>query len=270
MPTRTAESKTLKEEYEKNGYLLVHALLTPEEVKRIRARFEQIWNEGVPGKFERTKEGVITDLKENYPRIVHPHRFDELSKRYLLDPRITDIVALLLEDEPLAAQTMYYWKPPGTKGQALHQDNLYLRADESEVQGGCMAAWIAIDRCDEENGCLQVVPGSHKLDLKCPESANPEESYFGDFVKPPEGFRVEPMIMNPGDCLFFGGHTIHGSGPNRSKERFRRSFICHYIGSRSKESATFYNPLLKMNGEEVWNEASTMGSPCGTAFEGPH
>ena len=44
----------------------------------------------------------------------------------------------LLGNEPYAAQTMVYFKPAGSRGQALHQDNYYLRVHP----GTCMAAWM--------------------------------------------------------------------------------------------------------------------------------
>jgi ectoine hydroxylase-related dioxygenase (phytanoyl-CoA dioxygenase family) len=197
---------------------------------------------------------------------VHPHRFDELSKKLLLNPRLLAIVAACLSDEPLGAQTMYYWKHPGSLGQALHQDNLYLQASDA---AGCMAAWIAIDSADEENGCMQVVPGSHRLDIICPEKADPSQFYFSDYVAPPEGLSAVPVLMSPGDVLFFGGRTIHGSDPNRSKARSRRSFICHYIGARSSRSAGFYNPLIRADGTEFSNEESD-GGPCGVFVSAPH
>ncbi len=177
------------------------------------------------------------------------------------------MIGVLLADETIAAQTMYYWKPPGTKGQAPHQDNLYLQAEDTN---GCIAAWVAIDDCDEENGCLVLVSESNNLDLKCPGTADEAVSFSNHFVETPEGYREVTMRMKAGDVLFFGGHTIHGSGPNVSKDRCRRSFICHYIGGRSTKSAGFYNPLIRMNGEEFNNEESEMGSPCGTGFDGPH
>lgn len=122
-------SNGLRAFYEENGYLLIRGLIPRDEIEQIRDRFEQIWREGQEGYLWRDDSGEVVNHCEKYPRIVHPHRFDALSRQYLLDPRITDVVRELLDDEPLAAQTMYYWKPPGTKGQALHQDNLYLQAE---------------------------------------------------------------------------------------------------------------------------------------------
>ena len=65
------------------------------------------------------------------------------------------------------------FKPPGSRGQALHQDNFYLRAEP----GTCVAAWMALDPCDEENGCLQVVPGTQDLPLLCIQRADTTQSF---------------------------------------------------------------------------------------------
>lgn len=254
--------------YARDGFLLVKGLIPPEEVAEIKARFEEIWTKGVPGWFEQHGEGSYqNNLGEDYPRVVHPHRFDELSRRYLIDPRILDVVGELLADEPIAAQTMFYWKPPGTLGQALHQDNLYLQAEDAE---GCMASWLAIDECNEENGCLVVVPGSNGLDVQCPTTADSSVSFSSNYVAAPDGFAEMAVVMEPGDCLFFGGHTIHGSGPNRSPDRCRRAFINHYIGARSTTSAGFYNPLIRRDGVEFDNDSPILGNPCGVAFDKAH
>ena len=154
---------------------------------------------------------------------------------------------------------MYYFKPPGARGQALHQDQRTLRV----WPGTCIAAWMAVDRCDTENGCLQVVPGTHDLPVLCTESADLVLS-FTDFEVPvPEGMAPVDVVMDPGDVLFFNGQVIHGSLPNRSRTRFRRSLIAHYIAGEARRVSRFYFPVLDMNGREVALEESSQGGPCG-------
>ena len=79
-----------------------------------------------------------------------------LARNWMLSPRILDIVTTLI-GAPLAAQSMFYFKPPGSRGQALHQDNLFLRSHPET----CLAAWIAVDDCDAENGGRVVLEGQH-------------------------------------------------------------------------------------------------------------
>ena len=76
--------------------------------------------------------------------------------------------------------------------------------------------------------------------------------------------------MAPGDVLFFNGSLVHGSGPNRSVDRFRRSFICHYVGRSAERMSRWYRPILTMSGDEVTIDDNTGGGPCGTEAAGPH
>ena len=172
----------------------------------------------------------------------------------------------LFGEEPLAAQSMLYFKPPGARGQALHQDNFYLKVEP----GTCIAAWIALDRADRENGGLEVVPGTHTMDIFCPEEADPDLSFTRDLVPVPPGLEAVPIDLEPGDVLFFNGSLVHGSPPNRSKDGFRRSFICHYIGRSAERMSLWYRPILTMDGKEVEIAENTGGGPCGVEVGGPH
>jgi len=161
---------------------------------------------------------------------------------------------------------MLYFKPAGGRGQALHQDNFYLKVEP----GTCLAAWIALDPADRENGGLEVVPGTHKMDIFCPEESDRSVSFTREYVPVPPGLKSVPVNLDPGDVLFFNGSLVHGSQPNRTANRFRRSFICHYIGRSSERMSKWYRPILTMSGEEVGIEENTGGGPCGTEEIGPH
>ncbi len=98
-----------------------------------------------------------------------------------------------------------------------------------------------------------------------------DSSLTKDLVRVPAALREVPVIMRPGDCLFFPGSIIHGSYPNRSATRFRRSFICHYVGTSAEELARFYKPLYTFAGEPVTRVAeATGGGPGGVEAQGPH
>ena len=167
-----------------------------------------------------------------------------------------------------AAQSMFYFKPPTARGQALHQDNIFLQAHPET----CIAAWIAIDDCDGENGGLKIVPGSHRYEIVCPDEADPEESFTNTEITLPDGFSTVQTELAAGDVLFFHGSMVHGSGPNRSADRFRRSLIFHYVPVDSVEIARFYNPLLRPDGSEVTIAESMDGGACGDGWSptAPH
>lgn len=249
-------------EFRERGYLVVPGLISAPEVKDLIETFMGIHAGGPVADYFKPVPLAESggDILKAYPRIMHPHRFNEVARRYLLDARLAAILQDLFGEEPLAAQSMLYFKPPGARGQALHQDNFYLRVEP----GTCIAAWIPLDAADPENGGLKVAPGSHRMDIVCPEEADPEQSFTRDYVPLPPDLEAVPLTLNPGDVLFFNGSLVHGSEPNRSPERFRRAFICHYIGRSAERMSTWYRPILTMQGEEVAIEANTGGGPCGT------
>src|SRR5207253_2009809 len=123
-----------------------------------------------------------TDILHRYPQLVPPPSTNELSRRYMLDARTSEVLGELFGEEPLAAQSMMYYKPPGARGQGLHQDQMPLRVSP----GLCIAAWIALDRADGENGGMLVVPGSHRLGVVCSRrEANEQQFYAGGGLRVP-------------------------------------------------------------------------------------
>ncbi len=267
------------ESYHRDGYHIARGLIGPAEAAILRDAFmDEAKNGPVEGLSETQHAGNLeydkSDPLKFYPRILQPHRHPgktvgKLAMRYLLDRRIRDILRVFFAEEPIAAQTMFYFKPPGARGQDFHQDNFYLKV----APGTCMAAWIALDDADPDNGGMMVVPGTHRMDLVCPERTQETDRYFTlDHVGVPEGLEAAPANLKAGDVLFFNGSVIHGSHPNTSKDRFRRSLICHYVPESCIEVSDWYRPLHRFDGSMIEKEVATGGGPCGTFVEAasPH
>lgn len=250
------------EQYSRDGYLIVRGFLSRAEAEEWREHFMALHARGAVEGFFAPKpmEETNGDLLKAYPRMLQPHRWDETCRGYLLDSRFEPILRDLLDDEPLAAQSMCYFKPPGARGQALHQDDFYLRT----APGQCLAAWLSLEDTDSQNGGLFVVPGSHKLEVLCPHAADLTRSFTIEEVDIPPGMEAIPADLQMGDVLFFSGNVIHGSHPNVSRDRFRRSFICHYVTRATQAMSLGYSPLLSFAGEDLPCESNGQGGPCGT------
>ena len=256
MATASAADKLF---FDQNGYVLIRNVFTPEEAAFYRDYFMQMRESGnVPGDTHIANPNSNDPLLR-YPRMLQMHRWDETSLKWMLEPRLNAALTSLLGLEPYAVQTMIYFKPPGARGQALHQDNYYLRVQP----GTCIAAWMALDTCDESNGCLQVVPGSQDWPVLCTVPADTTQSFTEVTVPIPAGTPVKSVVMNPGDVLFFNGSLVHGSLPNTTSDRFRRSLVAHYIEGDSDTVARWYKPTLRMDGTEVELQDSQKGGACG-------
>ncbi len=267
-PFPDQDVSAMAEQFARDGYVLARGLFSPEEVEDIREHFKKIHAEGIPGHYEKNsvRDGVENpdDPLYKYPRIMMPHRHSEKAKQYMLHAGVTRLLGRFFGEDPVATQSMFYFKPPGARGQALHQDQFYLLVEP----GTCIAAWTAIDDCDADNGGMMVVPNSNKVEVACPEVADSGESYTKHLVKVPKGHKAELVKMKAGDTLFFNGNVIHGSGPNRSKDRFRRAFICHYAAGNLQKISGGYRPLVRMDGTEYDVEPQNGGGPCGEGWQG--
>lgn len=247
-----------KEDFDRDGFVIRRGLFSEQESSTFIDHYMAMNAAGL----RNDQDGYVNDPDDplyKFPRLLQMHREDDLSKDWMLDDRIHETLADVMGCEPWAVQTMMYFKPPQARGQALHQDNLYLRAHP----GTCIGVWMALDYCDAANGCLQVVPGSHKLPLLCNIPADTTESFGGGTVPVPSGFEVVDAVMQPGDTLFFHGSLIHGSRKNVTTDRFRRCLIGHYIESRATHVWKYYFPVLRFDGTEVPLATSETGAACG-------
>lgn len=261
------DGAAVRDRYARDGVIQVDGLLGADEIDAVRAAFmtQVETDRGAVGAVD---EVPADDILARYPRFMNPHRRTDLevgriARRLMTDARILDVVTAAV-GPVYGAQSMFYFKPPGARGQAMHQDNYFLRAHPET----CIAAWIAVDRCDAANGALGVVPGSHTMEVVCPEEADPAQSFTTGLVRPREGLSAVRTDMRPGDVLFFHGSAVHGSPPNSTADRFRRSLIFHYVPRSSVEIARPYLPLIGADGAEVTIGEAVGGGPCGDGWEG--
>lgn len=266
------------ESFDRDGFVVMRQLLSPNEVDRIRDKFMEMGKNGpVPGLSDVPKvkaDGAATGAPSTdplafYPRMMHPHKHLDkpvgpLAMNYMRDARLRPVLEQLFGEEPFAVQSMFYFKPPGARGQDLHQDNFYLRVKP----GTCMAAWVAIDDADEGNGGMMCVPETSRLDIACPEKADPALFFTTEHVEPPPGLKPQMMQLKAGDVLFFNGSVIHGSTPNTSTDRFRRSLIFHYVPASTAEISDWYE-VYDFNGVKQDVAFNEDGGPCGTLQDAP-
>jgi ectoine hydroxylase-related dioxygenase (phytanoyl-CoA dioxygenase family) len=127
-------------------------------------------------------------------------------------------------------QSMLFFKPPGLPGQAWHQDERYIPTRDRSLIG----AWIALDEATIDNGCLWVVPGSHRRGVlhKTRPHARPEEFDPSDEAVGVDDDAAVAVEVRAGDVVFFNGYLLHRSMRNRS-DGTRRALVNHYMSAAS-------------------------------------
>lgn len=283
---------------------MVKGLVPAEEVEELRRHCEDI----VAGRVEREflgqhvgyvdgqwgRAGDAHAAERRYNRIHMLHRVLPIHERFLLHPRVLDVLEALIGPDVLALQTMLFLKPPGAEGQGYHQDSYYIPTLPDTLCG----AWIAIDRADEDNGCVRFVVGSqhepvypdaHNLrqhypgarldDLRVIENASHTDEDRNGLTPIARKYPAEnevPAIADPGDVVFFGGHILHRSLRNRSP-RFRRAFVGHYCNARSFTQWDYGEGGAIANGRHILARGRThlpfaqprFGTPCAANAPGP-
>jgi ectoine hydroxylase-related dioxygenase (phytanoyl-CoA dioxygenase family) len=191
--------------YEENGYLSGIRVVDPKEADEVRTIFDQ---------FESRKS------LEKHPNATDPH----LSERFVWDlstrANVLDAIESLLGANFLLMATHFFCKYGPTEAfVAWHQDVTYwgLRPPFA------VSAWYAVDDSDATNGCMQVIPGSHREGIREHGrsgqagnllSINQEIKILDDEVK-----RAVNIELRAGEISLHSGLTIHGSRPNRSGRR---------------------------------------------------
>lgn len=158
------------------------------------------------------------------------------------------------------------YKPAGTGGvTAWHQDNPYWPILRSTSQH---TAWVALDDVDEDNGCMSMVPGSHRWGdqiefLQGITSFDAVPKRFKD-----HDIEVKLCPVRKGEVHFHHALTWHGSHGNRSG-RPRRALAIHFMTEETRYNAKGEHPVKKYvtvaDGEKiegdhfplVWSRART-------------
>jgi phytanoyl-CoA hydroxylase len=249
-------------EYATEGFLLLRGVFEEAELETWRKRFAAI----VDGEVEPPEDMlVMRDVMVAKGAVTPPtpaagiakiqdfHNDPVLFEGFARHPRVLDLAEPFTGPDIKSIHTMLINKPPGVDGRhPLHQDLLYFPfRPEDRIVG----ISTALERCTRENGCLVVVPGSHKAGLLPHE--NPEWEwlnlgYFG--ARGEHGAGRVHVEMEPGDTILFHPLLLHGSGRNRT-EGFRRMILVHCASARCRyldgtEPIAGSRPYLLLRGRE--------------------
>jgi phytanoyl-CoA hydroxylase len=188
-------------------------------------------------------EAMSAEERQDYVRkfmwfTPHDERLNALARH----PRLLDVVTRIMVESPVLFQDMALLKPPHIgREKPWHQDHAYF---DLPLETLVMGVWVALDEATTENGCMIVIPGSHRqgpvVHFKrrdwqiCDTQVNNEWAVA--------------VPLQPGGCLLFHSLIHHGTPTNNSGLR-RRAVQFHYRPQSSP--VTSEEERMKIFGGEV-------------------
>ncbi len=184
------------------------------------------YGETLDGKARFDLEAGHSAERPRLRRVANPADISEAYREALFDSPIADRVAELIGPDVKFHHCKLNIKLPGMEARVgYHQDHAYDPHTNSDM----LAMLLLLDDMDEENGCLRVVPGSHRE-----RYSHYRDGEFAGATDPAldEDFeaRSVPIVGLSGDVCLMHTWTVHGGGPNRS-DRPRRLLLCDYVAA---------------------------------------
>ena len=239
------------EQLHEEGFAIVRGFLDAKALAPIQKAVDEIYAEGLKHHATYRHKNlcfeILNDPAARRRVVLQAYWFawiNPVLEAQRRDLRYLEVLEPLLGRDIKQISNQIHWKPPGAKytGYRFHQDLRFRDKQEmfSDLTGSYLTTGLAIERQDEENGALQVFPGSHKrgyLGLSDEGAAIMKGKTQASELKAAGLDPADAITCNldPGDLLIWTLYTVHGSAPNRS-DRDRRFLINSYVrGSTSPE-----------------------------------
>ncbi|MFI2292774.1 phytanoyl-CoA dioxygenase family protein [Streptomyces niveus] len=234
-PPAPTAAGDLRARFDQDGYAVLPGALTPDEVAELRAETLRICR-GERGVVEGAPPPVAGESDEDTVRrflcVHYPHKLSALMLDTMRHPAIVGPLTALIGPDIKSMQSMLFVKSEGRPGQAWHQDEMFIPTRDRSLT----AAWLALDDATVDNGCLWVLPGSHRPGVIYPNREHDEARY--DCTVESYGFPYDeadavPVGIAAGSVLLFNGHLLHKSLPNTGRRGLRRALVNHYMSASS-------------------------------------
>lgn len=231
-----ADPAAVKAFFNANGYLVLENAFSPAEVEELKKETTLIC---------RGERGEVPDLPKADPAepdasvlnrflcIHFPHKCSDVMRAAVHNVPTVNTLKTVIGPNVKFMQSMLFIKSSGKPGQAWHQDEDYIATRDRSLLG----SWIALDRATIENGCLWVMPGSHKPGILWEQRWHGDRRFDCAEQSVDFPFRDEeavPVEVEAGSVVFFNGYLLHRSLPNHAPAgTYRRSLVNHYMSCES-------------------------------------
>lgn len=231
-----ADFAQYKADYDRDGFAIVRQFLPAAEFAELTENLDRYIRDVVP---------TLSDAHAFYHEKGRPETLKQMQHMacdpffaaYRQHPTWIALATAVVGEKAIGEEPEWFNKPPGTVHVTPpHQDNYYFNLKPPHV----CTIWLALDRVDDENGCLRYVAGSHLPGVR-PHNRSGILGFsqgISDYG-PADQAREVPIHLQPGDAVVHHGNTIHRADANRSATRSRRAFamVCKGVSCRRDEEA---------------------------------
>jgi phytanoyl-CoA hydroxylase len=220
------------EQFSRDGFAILRTGLTPDEVAEVNAEAVRIAASDLGDGYGSANDLSEAELMRKYLCIHYPHKISSVAMEVLKNHRMVGGLTRVIGPNVKAMQSMLFIKSEGKPGQAWHQDEHFIPTRDRSLT----AVWIALDDATIDNGCLWVIPGSHKRGVLYPDREQDDTRFdctreAFDFPYTDED--AVPVEIPAGAALFFNGYLLHRSLENSGKRGYRRAIVNHYMSAES-------------------------------------
>jgi phytanoyl-CoA hydroxylase len=221
--------------YRRDGFLVVDDFLGKRELASLRAESVRICRSELVGADGRDDDGhgqSDRDVLGRFLCVHFPHKVSPILFELLAHPSAVERLAAIIGPDVKAMQSMLFIKSEGKPGQAWHQDEYFIPTRDRSLT----AVWIALDDATVRNGCLWVLPGSHRAGVIYPERVIDDARFDCTTEAYQFPYRDEDAVaveVRAGSAVLLDGYLLHRSLPNLLTGSLRRAIVNHYMSAQS-------------------------------------
>jgi ectoine hydroxylase-related dioxygenase (phytanoyl-CoA dioxygenase family) len=232
-----ADPAAVKAFFETNGYLVLENAFTQAEIGELKQETTSICRGDrgeLPDHPQADPAEPDDSVLQRFLCIHFPHKLSDVMVRAIHNRPTVQALSTVIGPNVKCMQSMLFIKSSGKPGQAWHQDEDYIPTRDRSLTG----AWIAIDRATQENGCLWVLPGSHRHGIIWEQHWHGDRRF--DCAEESVNFpyrddEAVPVEVEAGSVVLFNGYLLHRSLPNRAPAgTYRRALVNHYMSCESR------------------------------------
>lgn len=174
-------------------------------------------------------------------------------------PAILDKVESLLGPDILCWSSQFFSKPAGDAAYvSWHQDATYWGLSSHDV----LTAWVALTPSTRRSGCMQVVPGTHRQQVKHEDRFDQQNllSRGQEIAVKIDPTQVVDVELQPGEMSLHHVLLFHGSEPNHS-EQPRIGFAVRYVPTHVKQMSPIRDSALLVRGRDTYGHFEPEESP---------